>query len=94
MEYKCPVCGKTYTDLDKFVSCVNSCRDLEKARKNLEARKEKDSKVKAVKQKLMAAYDEYMRLTKELYELDPTAAYDGVIYEINWPNFDWSLFRL
>lgn len=92
MENKCPYCGKTYTDMEKFVACVNSCHELEKVRKDLEARKEKNSKVRAIKQKLMAAYDEYLRLTKELYELDPAAAFDGRIYEFNWPNFDWSHF--
>ena len=93
-EYICGICGKKYTDFDKYQDCVFECIDLELYRREEEKRKKSAAARTDLEKKIKFHYDEFLRLNREFYTSYPSEANDGLAFEIVWPKFEEIVRRL
>lgn len=80
MTYKCDFCGKTHSDPAKYTECVQKCS---------ESIGKKAQQISDLEKQIKHHFDEYCRLSEELYVLAPNASSLGRIIEISWPDLDF-----
>lgn len=87
MEFKCSICGKTYTNRKDMVACTIECDNAQTAKEELEKRKKSESEVAEIEKQLDFHYKEVLRLTQELYKIKPRNSANDWIINMVWPDF-------
>ena len=93
MEYKCPICGKTYTTEDDMADCVAACNKLHRAQRKANEREENIKRMKELDDQIKFHGHECAKAMIERYQKEPDAAQRVYVFEIVCPDIGWIEFN-